>query len=87
MRSSGSVSLGEIAGKLTMLEVACSKCERHGRLSVAELIERYGAASDLFNLRTVLAADCPRAGAGSMKEQCGAHYPQLVRLWRGEPAG
>ena len=34
MMSSGAVTLGDIAGKITMLEVACSRCERRGRLSV-----------------------------------------------------
>ena len=27
--------VGGIADKITMLEVACSRCDRHGRLSVA----------------------------------------------------
>jgi hypothetical protein len=31
----GAVTLGDIAGKITMLEVACHRCERHGRLRVA----------------------------------------------------
>ena len=30
MSSSGAVTLGEIAGRLAMLEVACSRCERRG---------------------------------------------------------
>jgi hypothetical protein len=33
--SSGAVTLEEIVGRLTMLEVACSHCERLGRLDVA----------------------------------------------------
>jgi hypothetical protein len=86
MSGSGAVTLGDIADKITMLEVACSRCERHGRLSVAKLIERHGADAQLTNLRTVLAGDCPRIG-GAIYEQCGVHYPQLVRLWRGEPPG
>jgi hypothetical protein len=59
-----------------MLEVACSRCERHGRLSVAKLIERHGADAQLTNLRTVLAGDGPRIG-GAIYEQCSVHYPQL----------
>jgi hypothetical protein len=35
MSSSDAVTLGEIADRLAMLEVACSRCERRGRLSVA----------------------------------------------------
>ena len=29
MSSSGAVTLGDVADKITMLEVACSRCERH----------------------------------------------------------
>jgi hypothetical protein len=47
---------------------------------------QHGADARLTNLRTVLAGDCPRIG-GAIYEQCGVHYPQLVRLWRGEPPG
>jgi hypothetical protein len=81
MSSSGAVTLGDIADWLPMLEVACSRCERRGWLSVAKLIERHGADAQPTNLRTVLAGDCPRIG-GAIYEQCGMHYPQLVRLWR-----
>ena len=45
MSSSGAVTLGEIAGRLPMLEVACSRCERRGRLGVAKLIERRPATT------------------------------------------
>ena len=31
--NSGAVTLGDIAGKIAMLEVACDRCERRGRLS------------------------------------------------------
>ncbi len=43
MSNSGAVTLGDIAGKLPMLNVACSKCERRGLLSVANLIAQHGA--------------------------------------------
>jgi hypothetical protein len=59
MSSSGAVTLGEIAGRLPMLEVACSCCERRGRLNVAKLIERHGPDTRLPDLRVILAGDCP----------------------------
>ena len=37
--SGGAVTLGEIAGRLSMLEVVWSRCDRRGRLSVAKLID------------------------------------------------
>ena len=76
--NSGAVTLGEIAGRLPMLEVACSRCGRHGRLSVAKLIERHAPDAKLPALREILAGDCPRVNATSIYDRCGAHYPQLV---------
>jgi hypothetical protein len=62
MSSSGAITLGEITDRLPMLEVACSRCGRHGRLRVARLIERYGEDAKLPALREILAGDCPRVG-------------------------
>jgi hypothetical protein len=76
MRSSGAVTLREIA--LPMLDVACSCCERRGRLSVARLIAEHRASAKLPDLRTVLAGECPRVGAASIYERCGVHYPWLA---------
>jgi hypothetical protein len=38
MSKSGAVTLGDIADKITMLEVACSRCDRHGGLREEELV-------------------------------------------------
>jgi hypothetical protein len=70
MTSNGAVTLGDITDTITMLEVAC---ERRGRLRVAQ----HGAEMGLPELRHILASDCPRAGAVSLYDQCGIHYPQL----------
>jgi hypothetical protein len=80
--SSGAVTLGSIAANITMLEVACSRCERHGRLSVGKLIGR-GPETKLPELRTIIADDCPRMRAVSVYDRCGVHYPQLVAAWAG----
>ena len=77
MNSSGAVTLGEIAGKITMLEVACSRCHRRGRLRVARLLEQHGADMGLPALRGIIAADCPRVAAVAIHDQCGLYYPQL----------
>ena len=48
MSNRGSITLGELQGNLTMLQVACHRCERRGRVSVVRLSEEhwggYGAA-------------------------------------------
>jgi len=82
MSNSGAVTLGDIADRLLVLEVACSKCDRCGRLSVAKLIAEHGADMRLPDLREVLAGDCPRARSASVIDRCGVHYPQLLSLLR-----
>jgi hypothetical protein len=42
---------------MTMLEVACRRCERHGRLSIERLIREHGAG--VLDLGAIIAADCP----------------------------
>jgi hypothetical protein len=73
------ITLGDLAGTITMLEIACRQCERRGQLSVARLIKQYGDMR-LPELRYILAADCPRAEAVSISDRCSVLYPELGRL-------
>ncbi len=41
--STDSLTLAQIADRLDMIEVRCSKCDRRGRYRMSILIERYGA--------------------------------------------
>ena len=50
MSARGSITLGELQGKLTMLDIACHRCERHGRVSLSRLIEEHGADTGLPDL-------------------------------------
>jgi hypothetical protein len=80
MSSSGAVTLSDVPGKLPMLDVACSKCDRRGRLSIAKLIAQHGADMRLPDLREILAGDCPRVRSASVVDRCGVHYPQLASI-------
>jgi hypothetical protein len=42
----GTISLGEIAARLTMVEVACNRCDRRGRLNVASICRTCRGGSD-----------------------------------------
>ena len=76
----GAITLGDLAGKVTTLEIACRRCDRRGRLSVARLIEQYGDMR-LPELCEALAGYCPKRESVSVGERCSVYYPQLLRLW------
>jgi hypothetical protein len=79
--SDSSIRLGALKGKLTMLEIACRRCERRGKLRLARLIAEHGAAMDLPTLGTILAGDCPRVRSVGIYDRCGMHFPQLPKLF------
>ena len=63
-----------------MLEVACRRCERRGRLRIERLIAEHG--SGVLDLRAIIAADCPRMRnpSTSIYDRCGVHFPELLVL-------
>lgn len=74
----GYVTLGDVAGGRAMLRVACNRCDRNGRLPIAGLLARHGAAFPVPELRRVLAADCERMIKAAMHDPCGVHFPDLA---------
>jgi hypothetical protein len=79
MRRSGAITFGDLAGRLDVLRVACSKCDRAGQYSVARLIERHGADAGLPDWKATITADCPRRPKPGSRiwNLCGAHFPDL----------
>jgi hypothetical protein len=73
--TAGFVTLGQIACRVEVLAVACNRCDRRGRLSVARLIAEHGWQLPVPELRHVIAADCPRMMAGHLHDVCGVHFP------------
>ena len=75
----GVITLGEMRAKgMTMLEVACRRCERQGRLRFERLIAEHAGVLDL---RAVIAADCPGMPnpTASIYDRRGVHFPELPR--------
>jgi hypothetical protein len=78
--ANGVITLGEMRAKgMTMLEVACRRCERRGRLRIERLIAEHG--SGVLDLCAIIAADCPkmRNPSTSIHDRCGVHFPELPR--------
>jgi hypothetical protein len=85
MSARGSITLGELRDKLTMLEVACTRCERRGLLRLNRLIAEHDGGMGLPVFGQVLAADCPYAAATSIHDRCGVHFSQLPSLFAARP--
>jgi hypothetical protein len=72
------VPLAEYPGELVNL--ACSKCDRQGKLSKARLIAEHGANKGLVDLLNLLSMDCPKAKKDWQGlTSCGAYYPDLKK--------
>jgi hypothetical protein len=77
MKTTITLAIGDMADKgMSMLEVACRKCPRRGRLSIARLIAEHGRDENI-SLRAVIAHDCPRMQNPhpSIYEHCGVERP------------
>jgi hypothetical protein len=70
--------LGEIAARLALVEVRCSRCDRHRRLSTARLVAQYGADAPCPDVLRALTADCPKREAFSLHERCDPYMPGLA---------
>jgi hypothetical protein len=75
------IFLSEVAERTNRLVVECRKCGRGGVLNVTRLIQEHGPAMPMPQLRGVLAGDCERLKAGKLHDPCGAHFPELPRLF------
>src|SRR4051795_4281252 len=58
---SNAITLGDVAARFTLLEIACRRCERRGRLRLDQLIEQHGADMGLPELGDVLRGGGQRA--------------------------
>jgi hypothetical protein len=78
----GSLTLADVAGRTADLAVACTRCDRAGRYHMAKLIARHGPVFPVPELLRLLSADCPKRASVSAYDLCGAHFPELSRLFR-----
>jgi hypothetical protein len=70
---------GDIEGKLDVLRVECTKCDRKGRYHV-KLIEKYGRKGHLMKWREMLNADRPKRDAHCLHERCDLICPDLPKV-------
>jgi hypothetical protein len=64
------------------LDVACSRCDRRGRLSVARLIHEHGAGTPIRDAVARINADCPKREMHGVMDRCDIYFPGLAGLLR-----
>jgi hypothetical protein len=62
-------------------KIKCHRCERHGRISLARLIDEHGADVGPPDLWESLAGDCQHARSTGLNNRCAIYYPQLPVLF------
>jgi hypothetical protein len=80
--ASGSITLDPVAAHVTVLAVACSRCDRAGWYHLDALIARHGAGFGIPELLRLLSDDCPKRKSISAYDLCGVHCPELPTFFR-----
>lgn len=77
------LALYDLPADALTLDVACSRCSRRGRLSVARLILEYGPEAAIRPILADLNADCSKREAHAIAERCDIHLPGLAAILAG----
>lgn len=75
----GVVLLNQVATRPTVIDVACNRCDRCGRLHSARLMLKHRCDMPVPRLLRIIATYCPRMQASRVHTVCGIHLPQLSR--------
>jgi hypothetical protein len=70
---------GDIEGKVDVLRVECTKCDRKGRYRVHKLIEKHGRKAHMMKWREMLNADCSKRD-GRLNDRCDLVCPDLPKV-------
>jgi hypothetical protein len=74
------LTFGDIAGKLHMLRVECTRCERKGRYVVAKLLAQSGARGNMSKWVSDLRGDCPKRNAAQLHDRRDLICPDLPKV-------
>ncbi len=80
MPRDGSMTPGDLIGRLHVLRVECARCGRAGRYGVERLAAMIGADGKLTDWLYGLTADCSRRHLGNLSDRCAARCPDLLTL-------
>ena len=80
MPRDGAIIFGDLAGKLPVLKVSCTKCARQGWYILFRLLRAHGHKAKVIDWLDVITADCPKRSANNMNDQCGARCPDSPKV-------
>jgi hypothetical protein len=71
------LTFGDVAGKLHMLPIECTRCTRKGQYSVAKLLAQHGYRGNMSKWVSDLRGDGPKRNAAQLHERCDLICPDL----------
>lgn len=89
MPRAGCITLADLEGRLTHVEVACRRCDRRWRYGLAKLIRERGPDAKVPEWLDEVRSGCALSKAHSIAERCLANVPDLARAmgWAAAPPG
>jgi hypothetical protein len=69
------IALADIIGRVDFLELACGRCERRGRLSIARLAREYAPETPVAIIMRAQIGDCPKQAARQERKRCDPYSP------------
>jgi hypothetical protein len=72
---------------VTMIEIRCGRCDRHGRLSVKRPLVEWGAAASLRDIMRNQIGSCPHRNGTQLYTRSGPYCPLFGVPERWEDAG
>jgi hypothetical protein len=77
MARDGAIIFGDLIGKLDVLRVSCTKCERNGSYRLNRLIEDCRQDVKVVDWLDEIAGDCPKHQSVSWNDRCQAQCRDL----------
>jgi len=76
------IVLGEAAARgAAMLDIRCSRCDRHGRLSVKRLLAEWGPDASIRDIMHAQIGSCAHKDDSQIYTRCDPYCPTLVELF------
>jgi len=80
------ISVGDVAARdVAMIEIRCSRCDRHGRLSVARLMAEWRADASIRDVMHEQIGSCPHRNDTRLYTRCDPYCPTLAQLFSPYP--